>query len=236
MKKVLDTGNGPNKELLSLFGLSVDDAARRIGTSRAAVENGRTGGASGRPVLNEQDVILLRFRERLFRKDMRTHVDEKAVIDHMRTRYGDEVADTVREVFDRMAQPYSLEPFKEIWLILSDVRHAITSGEAEYIRELLHFPGAVTFYTGSPVDQEKLQEFIGAEAIKEKGSLLTFKDDVAIQSWSGTSLVGDPHGTAVSFQRGTAWFVYAPVQNARAFVQWLDERAQRSPLQRLVED
>ena len=222
MKKALDTGNGPNKELLSLFELSVKDASRRTGISRSSIEEGVTAGASGRPTFDQNDVVLLRLHEHLSGKESDAH--ESSVIEHMRLRYGQEIADEVREVFDRMNVPCEPDSFMELWLLIPDFDYLVEKNQAGFIKELIDIPATITLYVGGPIEKEKLQTFLGASTLAAKKDSLFLRQDTAVFSCP-TVLIGDPHGSVSMFYRGSSRFVSVPHDTGHGIVALLEERA-----------
>lgn len=222
MEEALNTGNGPNKELLSLFGLSVKDASRRIGLSRTSIEEGVTAGASGRPTFNQDDVVKLRLDERLF--DDRSDAHEAPVIEHMRIRYGQEVADEVRMAFDRMKVPCVPDSFTELWLLIPDFDYLLKKNWAGFIKELVEVPVPITLYVGGPIEKEKLEAFLGASTLAAKKASLFLRQDTAVFSCP-TVLIGDPRGVASMFFRGSSRFVSVPHDTGHGIVALLEERA-----------
>ncbi|MDB5195597.1 MAG: hypothetical protein JWO84_781 [Parcubacteria group bacterium] len=241
-----------NQELLALFGLTVDEAGARIGSTRMSIRKGfreREKGERSRPVLNAEDVLRLRLMEHLWGKP---DCDENGVLEQMRLRYGEKIAEQIRTVFARMSAPCQIDSYEEIWMLIPDVRHTIAPTEkaflrairgddealfhgnkAQYLRELLRFPGKLTFYTGSPVQDELLQRFIGPDILVAKCASLAFKWDSPVSCWP-TMLIGNPHGAADTYYRGKNKFVHAFDVSGSNCVQLLEYLATLSPLQRLM--
>jgi hypothetical protein len=261
---MVQTTRGPitsDIELIARLGFDDEQAANILGSPVSWFRAGFTksrGDRTTRHLLRRHEIVRLGLITRLLGRSLR---NRRAMSDYVQLRHGPNWARTISEAFDIISTPPALEDFDEIWMLLPDVQHKIAETEtdylrlitgkveyldyiqkiegrkAQYLRDLLQFPGKLTFYTGSPLEHEKLQQFIGGEAINErkkaKPKSLAFKWDSPVGCWN-SCLIGNPHGEARIFYPGEKGLVRAPRETGAHLVRHLEERAKLDPLQLLL--